>query len=147
MIFNNGWSSCPYCGGCFDTAGKCLKCGQYPPQEGVSLSSSTATQVKKIFDEAVQESINKAIGERDADIKQAWQNGYKKGKSDTVKEFAERVLKEINDAINHNTRIMESSSDTNLATYNNAIITNNACKGIYDAVSIIAKEFGVEVEK
>ncbi|HZJ76042.1 MAG TPA: hypothetical protein VFD25_05585 [Clostridia bacterium] len=69
--------------------------------------------------------------------------GYRK-QSDTVKEFAERVLKEINDAINHNARIMESSSDTNLATYHNALITNNACKGIYDVVTVIAKEFEVE---
>ena len=69
--------------------------------------------------------------------------GYRK-QEDTVKEFAERVLKDITDAINHNARIMESSRNLNHANYHNALIANNACKGIYDVITAIAKEFGVE---
>lgn len=69
--------------------------------------------------------------------------GYRK-QIDTVKEFAERVLKDISDAIDHNTELIEAFGSTNPATYNRALITNNACKGISDAVTAIVKEYGVE---
>lgn len=80
-----------------------------------------------------------------------YEAGYRK-QSDVAREFADRVLKDITDAINHNTRIMESSrnrimeSSRNLnhTSYHNALIANNACKGIYDVITAIAKEFGVE---
>lgn len=67
--------------------------------------------------------------------------GYRK-QADVAREFAERVLKDISDAIDHNTRLAFGSISPE--TSNRALITNNACKGIYDTVVAIAKEYGVE---
>lgn len=67
--------------------------------------------------------------------------GYRQ-QTDVAREFAERVLRDIGDAIDHNTWLIETFGSVSPSMYDTALITNNACKGIYDTVTAIAKEYG-----
>lgn len=120
----------------------------YRKQSEEEINKIIITAKRKLYD-ANLESVNRIVGEREKDIKQAWQNGYNKAREEVVKEFAEKVIDRVFEGITqrfcdcYNDGLSGEEPDKRLCeNYLNAF---NECKKIARKEIIkLAEQYGGE---